>query len=283
MRSRFVPALALAALLAACGGAQERGPIADPRELLGRGEYVAARLAALARGGDAPADRAVIALSLIAEHPDREAAARAVDALAKGGARDAAVRAAIEMLAIYPTAPDCADAERALLAAEIGLGAAGLGPLAAGSAASASGGAGDFDLGTAILERLRLGLAGAGAIETARLLAIWNGCFSLLGGSMRGPTDAQGWALYENLGGLAALVGKAAPDTALARALLASAVAAVEANPALTTAVRCDLGSPFDDLRTALTYDRDLLGRLERAVAQALGCTRGRYAPRPPQ
>jgi hypothetical protein len=58
-------------------------------------------------------------------------------------------------------------------------------------------------------------------------------------------------------------------------------VAAVEANPAVTVAVRCDLSSPFDALRVALTHARDLNGRLERAVAPALGCTLGTYAPRP--
>jgi hypothetical protein len=57
-------------------------------------------------------------------------------------------------------------------------------------------------------------------------------------------------------------------------------VAAVEANPGLAVPVRCDLGSPFDALRGALVRERDLGGRLERAVAASLGCTRGQYAPR---
>src|SRR5512137_2776974 len=119
---------ALAASCAACGAAQDRGPTLDPKELLARGDYTAARLAAEARGGDAPSDRAVIALSHIAEHPDREAAASSVKALSRGGDRELAVKAAVEMLALYTSAPDCTDDERALLAAEIALGAIGLPP-----------------------------------------------------------------------------------------------------------------------------------------------------------
>jgi hypothetical protein len=283
MRGRLATVAALAACLAACGGAQDRGPTIDPLELLGRGEYNAARLAAQARGGDSPSDRAVIALSLIAEHPDREAAVRGVEALASGAARDLALLSAAEMLALYSSAPDCTGDERALLAAEIALGAAGLGPIAAAPAPAGAVAPRDFDLAASILERLRLGLAGEGVLETARLLAIWNGCFTLLGGAVKGATDLQAWTLFANLGGLAAVVGDAAPASDLARALLVSSVAAVEANPSITTAVRCDLASPFDALRAALTHERDLAGRLERAVAPALGCTRGKYAPRPPR
>jgi len=283
MRGRLVAAIALAACLGSCGGAQDRGPTTDPRELLGRGDYTAARLAAQARGGDTPSDRAVIALSFIAEHPDREAAVRSVEALVAGASRELAVQAAAETLALYSSAPDCTDDERALLAAEIALGAAGLGPIAAEPAPAGAAGVVDFDLAVSIIERLKLGLAISKELETARLLAIWNGCFALLGGSMKGPTDVQAWTLFANLGGLAAMVSDAAPASDLARALLASSVAAVEANPMVTVAVRCDLSSPFDALRAALTHERDLNGRLERAVVKALGCTRGTYAPRPPR
>jgi hypothetical protein len=272
---------ALAAACTACGAALDRGPTIDPKELLARGDYTAARLAAEARGGDEPSDRAVIALSRIAEHPDREAAASSVKALTKGGARELALRAAVEMLALYTSAPDCADDERALLAAEIALGATGLGPIAAAPNPAGAKGALEFGLAVSIIERLKLGLAGSGELETARVLAIWNGCFALLGGSMKGATDLDAWLLIANLGGLAAMIADAAPTSDLARAMLASAVTAIEANPAVIVAVRCDLSSPFDALRVALTHERDLLGRLERTAAPALGCTLGTYAPRP--
>jgi len=272
---------ALAASCLACGAAQERGPTTDPKELLARGDYVAARLAAEARGGDAASDRAVIALSRIAEHPDREAATLSVKALAGGATRELAAQAAVEMLALYTTAPGCTGDERALLAAEIALGATGLGPIAAAPNPAGAKGAPEFGLAVSIIERLKLGLEGSRELETARVLAIWNGCFTLLGGSMKGATDLEAWLLIANLGGLAAMIADAAPTSDLARALLASSVAAIEENPAVAVAVRCDLSSPFDALRAALTHERDLAGRLERAVADSVGCTRGRYAPSP--
>jgi len=184
------------------------------------------------------------------------------------------------MLALYPTAPDLAGGERAQLACETALGATGLGPVAAAPASAGSAIDADFDLAVAILERLKIGLAEGGAFDTARVLAIWNGCFELLGRAMKGATDLDAWLLYSSLGALAVLVAEAAPMSELARALLASTVAAVEENPGLAVPVRCDLSSPFDALRAALTHERDLLGRLERAVAPAMGCTLGRYAPR---
>jgi hypothetical protein len=279
--SILIPALAAACL--ACGAAQDRGLSIDPKDLLGRGDYAAARIAAEARGGDTPSDRAVIALSLIAEHADREAAVRAVEALVAGGDRALAVRSAAEMLALYSSAPACADDEHSLLAAEIALGALGLGPIAAARPPAGARSAADFALAVSIIERLRFGLAGSDQLASARVLAVWNGCYALLDPSMKGATDFDSWLLYTNVGGLAVMVAEAAPASDLARALLASSVAAVEANPTLAVAVRCDLASPFDAQRVALTHERDLLGRLERAVAPAVGCSRGTYAPRPPK
>ncbi|MCK9462032.1 MAG: hypothetical protein M0R80_20570 [Proteobacteria bacterium] len=278
--ARSFACLAAAAACLACGAAQDQGSAPDPKELLGRGDYAAARLAAEAKGGTDPSDRAVIALSHIAERPDRAAAAEAVKALSRGAARPLAAEAAAEMLALYPTAPDCADGKRALLAAEIALGALGMGPVAAQPPPEGSKGASEAALAVAIVERLRLGLAGAEAFDGSRVLAVWNGCITLLGRSMRAPTDPDAWLLFVNLSGLAVLVTAAAPTSDLSRALLESSVTAVEANPGISVAVRCDLGSPFDELRAALTRARDLGGRLERAVAASLGCTRGQYAPR---
>ena len=274
--------LLLALAAAACGGRQAKTLSTDPSALLRRGDYAAARLAAEARGGRSSTDRAVIALTHIAEHPDAEAAVRAVKALAAGATEADSVAAATEMLAILSDLPSLLDEARSLLAAEIALGADGRGPYASTERRAGDGPQGPrTDLAIAILERLRSVIALEKELPAARVLVLWNGCFALLGGAMKGADDGQSWRLYMAVAGLAAAVEGAAPTSDLAEALLTSAVATVEANPLLAVAVRCDLSSPFDALRAALSRKRDLGARLERAVEKALGCSRGRYAPEP--
>jgi hypothetical protein len=274
--------LILAGLITGCGGKQTKKISADPLALLQQGSYQAARLAAEARGGNSPTDRAVIALSHVAEHPDAEAAGRAVKALAARATEAESIAAASEMLAILSDLPALRDEERATLCAEIALGATGRGPFAtAEQRANDAEPKARTDLAIAILERLRAIIAGAAELQTARILTLWNGCFTLTGGAMTGADDLQSWRLYACVAGLAVAVEAIAPTSDLAEAVLSSAVAAVEASPLLSVAVRCDLSSPFDALRAALSRKRDLGARLERAVEKSLGCSRGQYAPKP--
>jgi len=267
-----------------CGGAQKEKSPNDPVALLESGNYRAARIAAITRGATSPTDRAVIALSHIGEHPDAEAATRSVQALSRDATEHEAIEASAEMLALLSNLNALLDDERSQLAAEIALGAAGHGPLAASNARKSDALPVErFDLAITVLERLRTALSAAKELSSPRVLAIWNGCYTLLGGAMKGADDYDSWRLYLNVGGLAVIVSDTTPGTDLADALLTSTVVAVETSPLLAVAVRCDLASPFDALRAAIVHKRALAARLERAVEKALACSRGRYAPEPPK
>ena len=86
----------------------------------------------------------------------------------------------------------------------------------------------------------------------------WRGDF--LDFPATGENDLLAWKLYSAIGGLGVSLDAAARDSDLTKVVLRSAVEVVEQNPNITTAVRCDLATPFDGLRAALTYDRELLG-----------------------
>lgn len=279
-RSRSGGLMLIIALLAGCGGAQQAEP-RDPVALLVAGRYAEARSAAEAGSGDELMDRAVVALSHLAESLEPQYQARALDALITGGNEVAAAAAADSMLGLVTRLPaDVPDAV-SLAAVEVALAAAGRGPMARVQAGPVPGSEVARSLAASLLERLHLWLAtGDVAPDPTRLLDAWNGSYSLLGGSMdAGGDDPQAWRLYTAIGGLAVTLDSIARDSDLTKVVLRTAVEVVEHNPSITIAVRCDLASPFDDLRAALTYDRELLGRLERAVAPAVGCSRGKYAP----
>jgi hypothetical protein len=91
--------------------------------------------------------------------------------------------------------------------------------------------------------------------------------------------DGQAWRLFRSIGGLAITMAHAAPDDDLTSVLQGAASAVIESNPSIVIAARCDLGSPFDQLKTSLAHERELLIRLEKAVVEAKGCSRGTYAP----
>jgi hypothetical protein len=263
-----------------CGGAQ---PVAkaDPVALLAAGRYADARSAAKAGTGDDVRDTAVVSLSLLAEEGGEAAAPRAVDALLAGGNSVAAAAAGGEMLGLVPSLPEPRPDEISLLATETALGAAGKGPLARSASGPVPGSEVSRSLAAGVLERLHLWLASTEQVpDSTRLLKVWNGSYTLLGGSMAtGDDEHLAWTLYAAIGGLSIYFDDTARDSDLTKVLLRSTVEVAEQNPAIATAVRCDLASPFTELRAALAYDRELLGRFERAVASAAGCNRGKYAP----
>lgn len=284
---RFAGTLLAAALAGSlpvgCGGPQGAGLPTDPVELFSAGDYRAARLAAKARGGTNPTDRAVIALSFLAENADEEARSSAVTALREGASEAEAIAASEEMLDLFAATPKLVDEERSLLVLESAIGATGPGPAGSPPRIEDAADGSRTELAISLLERLRFCLGGASEFSTGRVLAIWNGCFGLLRGEMKGSSEYRSWQLYLNVAGLAVIVSEAAPVSDLERALLSSTVAAVEASPLLAPAVRCDLSSPVDELRAALFRAPELNARFERAIEKALGCSRGRYAPEPPR
>ncbi|MFO8071948.1 MAG: hypothetical protein R6V85_08735 [Polyangia bacterium] len=273
-------AVVAAVLLLSCGGPQLARE-AGPEELLAEGKYEQARSAVRAGGVDSVRDRAIVALTHLAEaHGDPEAAQSALAVLREGSGDVETAASATEMLELLFTLPEPAGTELSISAAKVALGAVGHGSLAPSQAAPMPGSEVSRRLAVAVLERVSLWLeAGSSTVAPEKILDTWNGSFSLLGGSVALSDEVLAWKLFTSLGNLGASMHEATPDSDLTAALLRAAVSAVEENPHIAIPVRCDISSPFDRLRQALVRERELLGRLERAVAAATGCKRGAYAP----
>lgn len=271
--------LALVATLTACGGRQSGGR-GDPVELLRQGRYAEAR--ALARK-ETPLDqrsRAIVALTLVAEAPTPERGKKAVATLTQEARNVRAAAVASEMLDIAFELPPTTEGETSLSLAEVALGATCYGPYAANTQPSITVGAASRELALAVLERTAIGLSDISTpVEEARLLAIWNACFSLSGGAFESSDNVFAWRLYKAIATLGIFVFQNTSDSDFAKVLVSAAVNVVVANPDIAVPVRCDLGSPFDGLKKALMYNRSEMYRLENAVKDAAGCTRGDYAP----
>lgn len=273
-------AAALAVLAAAACGGRAAPAAVDIRELLAAGRFAEARASAESAGLDQSTNRAAAALSLVAEQPDAERAKRAVLVLSGGSNGIQFVAAATQMLDLAFVLREPLDPEVSLLLVETALGAAGKGPFALPATPDVSVGAATHALATAALERAQYALFAPDVpVQADRLLMIWNGCFVLLGGSLTAADDVQAWRLFQSIGGLAVVMGRATPGSEFALVLGQAAAQVVESNSEITVAARCDLASPYDDLKLAFGHERKLLGRLEMALAGASGCSRGTYAP----
>ncbi|MCP4679029.1 MAG: hypothetical protein GY854_26765 [Deltaproteobacteria bacterium] len=275
------PCLCLAALfVVSCGGAETKKE-ADPLVLLSKGHYAEARAAVQAKGVTEPRDRAIVALAWIAENPSAETREKATNALTEGTSGVGAAASAVDMLELAFGIPQPVETLVSMTLAEVALGAVGVGPLTSSASPAIPVGVASRSLAVMVLERVYMAFGHAEvSIDTDKLLSIWNSCFTLAGGSGEANDDVEAWRLFCSIGGLAVVMNDAAPNSDLSNVLLGAAVVVVEANPSIAIAARCDLASPFDKLKVALTYKRDLLGRLEGALASATGCTRGTYAPR---
>ena len=261
-----------------CGGTTG-GSSSSAEQLLAQGRFEEAKQAAISRGNE-PIDRAVAALSILAQEPSTNSAQAAVSVLNDDSSSIGTAVAATEMLALVFTLPAVPE-DLSLTSAEVALGAIGRGPFARSKASLVHGSEASTTLALAALERLYLWTRTPDVtINPGRLLEVWNGSYSLLGGSLKAANDLSAWSLFTSIGGLAVVMDKVAPFSDLTKVLLESAVSVVEQNPDIAVPARCDLASPFDDLRRAATRDRELLGRLERTVAVATGCTLGQYAPK---
>jgi hypothetical protein len=130
-----------------------------------------------------------------------------------------------------------------------------------------------------VLERVGEALNNGNAVDSSRLLNLWNSCFSLTGGSFDSKDDVHAWRLFQSISKMAFFINSREPRGDLANVLLGAAVTVIEANPEIAVPVRCDLASPYEDLKKAMAYNRENMARLENAVKEAAGCTRGMYAP----
>ncbi|MDD5306962.1 MAG: hypothetical protein PHU25_06525 [Deltaproteobacteria bacterium] len=272
---------ALAMGLTSCGGAQVKGR-PDPLPLLAAGKYKEARAAALvieADGNAPPVNTAILALTFIAEPRGPGGGIDAAKALAARGGDHAAL-AGVEMVALTPKVPIPWDVDQSLLLVEAVLGGVGQGSYAPKPPPRA-GDAGKLrELAVSLLETVSFAMSRADRpVSMDRMLDIWNGSFACLGGSLRGADAKQAWRLYRSLVSLALVLNRNEPAAELSKALLGSTVGAIEENPDISVAAKCDEASPFDELREAVRRDRDLRTRLETAVAAAAGCSRGFYAP----
>jgi hypothetical protein len=187
------------------------------------------------------------------------------------------------MLALIAELPPPVAPEVRLVASEAALGAVSFGPLAPETTPSITIGVATRDLAADVLDQIATALAAPdAAVSSGRLLALWNACYSLDGGEFAAETDVDAWRLFGSIGGIALFIARAEPTSDLANALLGAAVTTIETNPSIAVPARCDLASPYEDLRAAMAHKRELLARLEKAVADAAGCTRGTYAPSQP-
>ncbi len=263
-----------------CGGA-EKIDENDPVVLLSRGKYAAARAVVLRSGKTEPKDRAIVSISLLAQRPSRHAARDAADSLVNGSSPVNNATAAGEMLSLFHSLPAVDSDEFHILLAETALGACGHGPVAKSKAGPEPGSEISKTVAVASLEQINLWLTSSpeGTLDSDRLLGSWNACYSLMGASLAADTEMDAWKMYTSISGIALVMNDSLPGSDLSRALLRSTVTVVEENPDIAIPVRCDLSSPFDRIRSAVSIDRKLLGRLERSVAVATGCSLGRYAP----
>jgi hypothetical protein len=248
--------------------------------LLTEGRFAEARAAVVKENATDPMSRAIVAMSLAAEDPSEQNGALAVQALTGDTGDSETLSAVANALNLAFYIPQPVTAEISLSISEVALGALGQGPLAAPGSKGTSVSNETRKVAVFALERVKIALAQPHvAFESSRILALWNGCSALMAGAFAAPDDALAWLLFDSLGDIAVVVQDAAPNSELSLLLLESVVVVLESNPEIAIAARCDLSSPFDNLKLALAYKRNLAGRLEMATSGAVGCTRGTYAP----
>lgn len=274
--------LLVAVFLFACG-AKQPTQATDPLTLLKEGRYPEARVAAVNAGLDNDTNRAIAALTYVTESPVASSAKLAVNTLNKdaGNVRTAAV--VTLMLGLTSALPPPVSPDVSMAIAESALGAVSYGPYAPGTKPTLTVGAASRELAGLVLARVGFALANAEfQVGRQRLLQIWNSCYSLDGGDFEADGAYRAWRLFKSISTIAIFMGRVDPTDDFTNALFNAAITVVEANPEITIAAKCDLGSPYDDLKKALALKRDLLGRLETALSGATGCSRGTFAPTAP-
>ncbi|MBN2804036.1 MAG: hypothetical protein JXR91_13160 [Deltaproteobacteria bacterium] len=160
------------------------------------------------------------------------------------------------------------------------LGAAGYGPYKT-SVAIEEGSNISKDLATDVIEQLSLFLNNLDSqyVNTNGIIEVWNGTYSLLGGSVQTDSVKEAWRLFTSLANIAIVMFNPKTMEEFETILIKTAIEAVEKNPQISVAVKCDLSSPYQNFKGIVSKKQELLGSLERAVSSATGCTPGRYAP----
>ena len=282
VRPRAWGAILLSVCLVVGCGARRGSSASDFEALLREGRCTEAAAAAEASGTVEPPTRlGIFALCRVAKNPNPTAATTraAVTLLRKDGGEMHHAAAALAMLdaALLLPSPLSPDISRRLT--EAALGAVGFGPAApAESVSTAAPGAATRTLAVSVLERISQMLESV-MPEKSSMLTYWNGCYSLLGGTFEAADDREAWRLYRSTAQIGVALSLEAPTSDLTQAVLGGVISVVETNSGIQVAVRCDLASPFDDLKRAVAYNRTLSARLEAAVKDASGCTRGTFAP----
>ncbi|MBN2343136.1 MAG: hypothetical protein JXX29_18105 [Deltaproteobacteria bacterium] len=162
---------------------------------------------------------------------------------------------------------------------EVAFGVGGYGDMASAAQSMAPGTPAATELVVAVLQFTHASYLESTAPNTADVANIWAGCEFLLAGSYSCDDDVLAWALHTSLAAVALRVFDPLNKTDLAMQLMKATIAVVEQNQTISVAARCDLGAPYEQLKSALSKDTSLLGPFERAVSAATGCTRGKYAP----
>lgn len=191
--------------------------------------------------------------------------------------KEIAAQSMLHFAALHPT-PSSAYIESVF---EISFAISGYGPSAI-SAMNSQNSHSSQQLVVDILKFLRASCLDSNRTACGELISeVWNGCLQMLNGSFVGATDYLAWQLYTNFAAVALSIWDPMNKTDLAVGMMQATIAIVENNPPISVAARCDLSAPYEKLKNALSKNISLLGRFERAVSAATGCTRGRYAPQP--
>ncbi len=276
-----------ASLLAAACAAPQKITKADPRALLRQGRYIEARQALIEseKPRKTPVGQALIAITLVAERPDAMGRDLAKIVLKNALPIDTPGEVFLKLGEEAGSQPAMADLLAATFMVEAALGAVGLEPGQPAAVNETLPLATRHQIGTRLLFILAdASTAHSGIFPIDRVHALWKTTLGLLmegARSLEYPADPKfAFDTYLALGTLAEAIGSTATMSDKVVEMLSMAVLIVESNPAIRVSVECDLRSPVDNLRKALAYERPLLQRLERALANVKGCRRGTYEPK---
>jgi hypothetical protein len=279
----FIPAVCAVLIINGCGAAQKTGP-ADFYSLAAAGDCAGIKTRV---NKDVLSDdeRGALALCVLAEGNGADVSAqKAVKILSKGTKGPVFWTAGAEKMIKYARIFPGRDHQFNLQVIRTALGAAGSGPFKITISPEPGSEAGKA-LAAVVLGFLAdildsaAGSSPVSVLPQNQLVEIWNGTYSLLGGSVQTNSALFAWQLYMGLTRVALRMWNPLEHNDFSFLLINTAIEVVENNPQIAVAVKCDLSSPYEQLRSEVSAKVDLLGRLERAVSAATGCSRGRYAP----
>ena len=225
-------------------------------------------------------DNGALAVCTLVQDGSSAGQQSALSYIARDNAKDTQTNAAatLRLAVLYPSP----GAGFNLAVVRTVLGAGGYGPVASGSAIAPK----TAESQQLVIDFLHFAVEAyfnnqSGA-ELAELVEVWQGCQYLLGGSYSAQNEYLAWQLFSALADFGLVVFDPFNKTDFGYEVMKAAITCLEQNGAIAVAAKCDLGSPYEKLKDALSKDTALLGPMERAVSVATGCTRGKYAPKAP-